>query len=177
MLVGIFVFVAIVVAVIWFVSSYYNLVAARQRVSQAWGNLDTLLRQRHDELARLVELCGQHLKYRQPTLDRVLEARSDVFGARHAADAAALGPAEEALRRAVADLLAAADETPSLGDDAACTRLRQRLSSLESGIAERRSAYNDAVNDNNVAIGRFPNNLVALMGGFRPAPLFELDAA
>ena len=177
MLVGIVVFVAIVVAVIWFVSSYYNLVAARQRVTQSWANLDALLRQRHDELARFTDLCSQHLKYRQPAIDRVLEARSEVFGARHTGDAAALGPAEETLRDALAGLLAAVDETPSLASLPASAALRQRLAALETGIAERRAIYNDAVSENNLAIARFPNNLVAVMGGFRTAPLFDLDAA
>ena len=177
MIVGMVVFVAIVVAVIWFVSAYYNLVAARQRVTQSWANLDALLRQRHDELSRLVDLCSQHLKYQQPAIDLVLEARSEVFGARHASDAAALGPAEEALHAALAKLYAAVDADSSLASDAAYATLRQRLAGLDGGIVERRAIYNEAVGENNLVIARFPNNLVAVMGGFRTAPRFELDTA
>lgn len=173
MLVGIVVFVAIVVGVIGFVSSYYTLVAARQRVSQSWANLDALLRQRHDELGRLAELCTPHLTGREDVPNRVLEARSEVFGARHVADAAALGPAEQALHAALTQLIAAIDDTPPLAGDAGCAATRRRLETLESGITERRARYNDAVQENNLAIARFPNNLVALIGGFRAAPPFE----
>lgn len=176
MIVGIVVFLAIVTAVIWFVSSYYNLVAARQRVSQSWANLDALLRQRHDELARFVDLCDRHLDGRREVLDVVGEARSEVFGARHLADAAALGPAEELLRAALAKLFAIVDDTPAFADDPACVALRRRLATLETGIAERRERYNDAVSENNRAIERFPNSLVAFIGGFRTAPPFELAA-
>jgi LemA protein len=177
MLVGLIVFVAIVAAVIWFVSSYYNLVAARQRVTQTWANLDALLRQRHEELGRLVKLCERHLRQPQQALDALAEARSQVFGARHLADAAALGPAEAALRAALRSLLDLAGGAPELASQQAFAAARQRLAALETGIAERQALYNDAVTDNNHSIGRFPNNLVALMGGFRKAAAFELDAA
>jgi LemA protein len=169
MLVGLIVFVTIVAAVIWFVSSYYNLVAARQRVTQTWANLDALLRQRHEELGRLVELCERHLRQPQQALDALDEARSRVFGARHLAEAA--------LRAALRSLLDLAGGAPELASQQAFAAARQRLAALEAGIAERRALYNDAVTDNNHSIGRFPNNLVALMGGFRTAAAFELDGA
>ncbi|HZL94560.1 MAG TPA: LemA family protein, partial [Vicinamibacterales bacterium] len=105
MLFGLLVFGTIVAAVIWFVTAYNNLVAAAQRADQAWGNMDALLRQRHDELGKLIEICQPHLKYEQATFDRVLDARSEIFGARQRQDAARLGRAENTLRSELERLL------------------------------------------------------------------------
>ena len=75
MFLGFIVFAAIVAGALWFVSTYNYLVAAKQRVARAWSNLDVPVRERHDELPRLVEICSKHLHNDQAALDRVLEAR------------------------------------------------------------------------------------------------------
>ena len=175
MLFGLLVFGTIVAAVIWFVTAYNNLVAAAQRADQAWGNMDALLRQRHDELGKLVEICQPHLKYEQATFDRVLDARSEIFGARQRQDAAGLGRAENTLRSELERLLGLAATNTELKADAALVALQQRLATLETGIAERGELYNAAVRENNLAIGRFPGSVVAILGGFRSLRPFALD--
>ena len=72
MFLGVTVFVAIMFAFLWYVTTYNRLVATRERVGQAWSNIDVLLRERHDELPKLVETCTQYMKYEQETLDQVL---------------------------------------------------------------------------------------------------------
>jgi LemA protein len=90
MFLGFIVFAAIVAAALWFVSTYNYLVATKQRVARAWANLDVPVRERHDELPRLVEICAKYLRNDQAALDRVLEARSAIFAARHSFDPAVL---------------------------------------------------------------------------------------
>lgn len=175
MLLGLLVFVAIVAAVVWFVASYNHLVALSQRVLQTWANIDALLRQRHDELPKLVEACGEYMKYEQATLDRVLEARSAVFGARHAANAEALGPAETELRGGLGKLFALAEAYPELKANQSFQLLQQRIGALETEIAERRETYNDAVRENNVALEQFPGKIIAGIGGFRTSRPFTFD--
>lgn len=177
MLFGLLVFGTIVATVIWFVTAYNTLVAAAQRADQAWGNMDALLRQRHDEIQKLVEMCQPYLKYEQATFDRVLEARTEVFGARQTQDAAALCGAEKTLRSELRHLLGLAAANADLKADPTLAGLQQRVATLETGIVERGALYNAAAQQNNEALGRFPGSIVAVLGGFRPLPPFVFDAA
>lgn len=164
---GLLVFAAIVGGVIWFVAAYNSLEAASNRALQAWGNLDALLRQRHDEIPKLIELCERELRHDRPAFDRVLAARAETLGARQIRDAQALGNAERALRAAVGAVLALAAANAALTADDALGVLTQRLATLDAGVAERAALYDDAVQQNNAAISRFPGVVVAVLGGFR----------
>jgi LemA protein len=177
MFLGFIVFVAIMAAFLWYVTTYNNLIATRARVARAWSNIDVLLRERHEELPKLVDTCKQYMQHEQATFERVLEARASIFGARHSSDPAALGRAESELRGGLGKLFALAENYPELEASQTFLVLQQRISGLESGISDRRELYNAAVNENNVAIDQFPGNVVADMGGFRPAKLLEFDAA
>src|SRR5215213_11490133 len=94
---GIILLVVLVVVVIYFVMIYNQLVQIKHNVSKAWANIDVLLKQRHDELPKLVETCKQYMKFEQATLEKVIEARSRVFSARESQDIRALGAAESGL--------------------------------------------------------------------------------
>jgi LemA protein len=176
MFLGFIVFVAIVAAFLWYIATYNNLAAVRERVAQTWANIDVLLRQRHDELPKLVDTCKEYMKYEHETLDRVLDARASIFGARHSSDPAVLGQAEGALRGQLGRLFALAENYPDLKANQTFVVLQQRISALETGISDRRELYNSAVNDNNIAIEQFPGNIVAGMGGFPRAKLLEFEA-
>ncbi len=71
-----------ILALVYLVMIYNNLVQVKHNVSKAWANIDVLLKQRHDELPKLVETCKQYMKFEQDTLQKVIEARSKVFSAR-----------------------------------------------------------------------------------------------
>ena len=163
MFLGFIVFAAIVAAALWFVSTYNYLVATKQRVARAWANLDVPVRERHDELPRLVEICAKYLRNDQAALDRVLETRSAIFAARHSFDPAVLGRAEIDLRRELGTLLSLAEGDRELAADKHFGILSRRLAE----IGERRKLYNDAVNENNIAIEQFPGRWVAGIGAFR----------
>jgi len=167
----------LLVAVIYFVMIYNNLVQIKHNVAKAWANIDVLLKQRHDELPKLVETCKQYMKFEQDTLARVMEARSRVFSAREAQNVGALGQAEGALRASLGNLFAVAEAYPDLKTNQTFMQLQSRISGLENGIADRREFYNESVNVNNVRIEQFPDTLVAGMFGFKPAQLLEFEAA
>ena len=176
MFLGFAVFMAIMGAFLWYVATYNNLINVRERVAQAWSNIDVLLRQRHDELPKLVETCEHYMKHERATIDRVLEARTSIFGARHSSDPAVLGQAEAELRGTLGKLFALAESYPELKANHTFATLQQRVSDLESGISDRRELYNMAVTENNVAIEQFPGNVVASMGGFKRSKRLEFDA-
>jgi LemA protein len=157
------------------VTIYNNLVQIKHNVTKAWANIDVLLKQRHDELPKLVETCKQYMKFEQDTLTRVIEARSKVFTAREAQNVPALGQAEGGLRAALGSLFALAESYPDLKANQTFQQLQTRISSLENAIADRREFYNESVNVNNVRIEQFPDTVIASIFAFKPAQLLEFS--
>lgn len=165
----------LLVVVIYFVMLYNNLVQIKHNVSKAWANIDVLLKQRHDELPKLVETCKQYMKFEQETLQKVMEARSKVSTARETQNIGALGQAEGMLRASVGNLFALAEAYPDLKTNQTFQQLQARISSLENAIADRREFYNESVNINNVRIEQFPDTIIAGMFSFKPAQLLEFQ--
>jgi LemA protein len=155
---------------------YNNLVALKHAVARAWSNIDVLLKQRHDELPKLVEACKQYMRYEQETLERVMQARSAVSAARTKTDVAALGAAETQLRTGLFQLFAVAEAYPELKANENFQHLQARITGLENDIADRRELYNESVNLNNVRVEQFPDLVVAHLFGFRSLPLLEFSA-
>jgi LemA protein len=177
MSVGGFVFLAvIVVAVIYLITLFNNLVTLKNNVGKAWSNIDVLLKQRHDELPKLVETCKQYMGYEQATLEKVMQARAGVQQARESGDVASLGPAESQLRSMIGKLYAVAEAYPQLKANDSFQQLQARISGLENGIADRREFYNESVNLYNTGIEQFPGVLVARQTGFHAAKLLEFGA-
>ncbi len=155
---------------------YNGLVALKHSVARAWANIDVLLKQRHDELPKLVEVCKQYQQFEQATLERVIAARAGVATARAAQDIPALGTAEGALRAGLGQLFAVAEAYPELRTSEHFKQLQQRISGLENSIADRRELYNETVNLNNVRVEQFPDALIARLFNFELKPLLEFAA-
>jgi len=166
----------VAVLLIYGISLYNHLVDVKHAVAKAWANIDVLLKQRHDELPKLVEVCKQYKQFEQSTLQKVIEARSQVHAARESQNIAALGQAEAALRVGVGGIFAVAEAYPELKANENFMQLQNRITSLENGIADRRELYNEAVNINNVQIEVFPASLIAGMFNFVEKPLLEFSA-
>ncbi len=151
----------IVIALVWAVMVYNNLVNLKHAVAKAWSNIDVLLRQRHDELPKLVETCKQYKQFEQETLQRVTEARGRVQEARMQQNIPALGQAETALRAGLGGIFATVEAYPELKANETFQHLLTRITGLENAIADRREFYNESVNVNNVAIEQFPELVIA----------------
>ena len=174
--VAIFIFLGIIVAVVLYaIVLYNNLVSVKHNVDKAWSNIDVLLKQRHDELPKLVETCKQYMGFEQETLEKVMQARSQVATARAAGDVAALGPAETQLRLGLGNLFAVAEAYPELKSSESFQHLQTRISGLENQIADRREYYNESVNNNNVRIEQFPDVIIANFFKFGPRDLLEFS--
>ena len=174
---GTFVFLAILVVVVVYAIIIYNhLVNLKHAVSKAWSNIDVLLKQRHDELPKLVETCKQYMQYEQETLEKVMQARNAVYSANQNHDLAALGIAESQLRMGMGQLFAVAENYPDLKANDSFNHLQTRISDLANSIADRREFYNEAVNNNNVRIEQFPDVIVARFMNFKAAELLQFSA-
>lgn len=166
-----------IVAAVYAVVLYNALVGLKHGVSKAWANIDVLLKQRHDELPKLVEVCKQYKEFEQATLTRVIEARSQVHNAREQQDMAALGSAEGALRSGLGRLFAVAEAYPELRANQSFMQLQERITGLENAIADRRELYNEAANLNNVRVEQFPDLIIARLCRFDEKALLEFSSS
>lgn len=165
------------VTITYAVLLYNRLVSVHLNVSRAWANIDVLLEQRRDEIAKLVACCSQYLDFERDVIEKVLRARSAVERARAQHDAASLGSAESELRSGLGGLFALAEAYPLLSTSTNFLQLQGRISQLEDLIADRRELYNQYVNLNNVCIQQFPALLFAPCFGFHEKNLLTFDAA
>jgi LemA protein len=174
---GSLLFIGVVVVLLAYVVMIYNnLVGLKHAVAKAWANIDVLLKQRHDELPKLVETCKQYKDFEQGTLQRVIEARAGVQSARERQDIPALGEAEGALRSGLGRLFALAEAYPDLKANENFMALQTRISQLENAIADRREFYNESANINNVRVEQFPDLIVARLLNFGSKPLLEFSS-
>ena len=163
----------LVIAIGYTILIYNRLVNLKHDTAKAWSNIDVLLKQRHDELPKLVETCKQFMKHERETLDAVMQARSSVFSAREYHDLQALGAAEGQLRQGLMQLYANAEAYPELKASTGFRTLEARITGLENAIADRREFYNDCVNTNNIRLEEFPDLFIARLFGFEAFDLLE----
>jgi len=150
-----------------------SLLRLRDAVRKSWASLDSLLLERHDLLAQLIDLCVRHMRYEQDALERVTRANVATFGAAAREDIPALVAAERTLRASIAALLALAQNYPVHCMAPDFLRLRERVLCIDAAIIEHRELYNSAVNLLNVRSQAFPHRMVARVIGFHAEALFE----
>jgi len=168
---AIIVLAAIVVAVVWAISVYNSLVSMRQRVNQAFADVDVQLRQRHDLIPNLVETVKGYAAHESGTLEAVVKARNAAVAAQGPAQQAA---AENMLSGALRQLFALSESYPDLKASANFQQLQAELTDLENKIAAARRFFNNAVQEYNTGIQRFPAALFAASFGFAPKTFFDL---
>lgn len=169
--------VILAVVVIYLIFTYNSLVSIKNNVEKAWANIDVLLKQRHDELPKLIDTCKQYMQHEEQTLEKVIKARSGVDSARQIHDVAGLAVAESALQGSLGGLFALAENYPDLKADQSFRALQSRITGLENAIADRREFYNDSVNVNNVRVQQFPDLIAAKLFGFKSLSLLEFAPA
>ena len=160
----------LVVLAFWIFSVYNGLVAMRQRVDQAFADIDVQLKQRHDLIPNLVETVKGFARQEQEVLVRVTEARSRVAGARTPEETIA---ASNQLSSALSRLLVVVERYPELKSNENFLRLQDELAGTENRLAVSRMRYNEAVQRYNTRVKRLPTVVVAKITGFNPRPYFE----
>lgn len=160
--------------VIWGVRIYNRLVALRNLIANAFGQIDVQLKRRHDLIPNLVEVARKYMEHEQATLTAVIQARNTAQGAVQAARSqpasgtaiTALAVAEQTLMGQVGRLLAVSENYPDLKADQTMRELSEEITSSENRVSFARQAYNDAVLDFNNAAQAFPDLIVARLTGF-----------
>lgn len=169
--VGLVLVFGIIGILVYAVGIYNTLVRLSNNIDKAWSNIDVTLKQRHDELPKLVQVCNSYMTHERETLESVTNARS-AYSRSTSVDEKT--KAENQLTRALGKLFAVAEQYPDLKANQEFLNVQQRISSLESTIADRREFYNDSVNLYNIGIEQIPAVWVAQQVGYRARPLLAV---
>jgi LemA protein len=158
----------------YFLSLYNGLVEMKNNIGRSWANVDVLLKQRHDELPKLVSTCEAYMQHERAVFDKLSEARGAVARATTVPQRA---EAESQIGRALGGFMAVAENYPDLKADQGFRALQQRISELENQIADRREFYNDVVTLFNTRIEQIPDSWVAQGMQLTHAELFKVSEA
>ena len=171
LLVGVLLMFGMISIMVYAVGVYNTLVRLSNNIDKAWSNIDVILKQRHDELPKLVKVCNSYMTHERETLESVTNARS-VYGRSTSVDEKA--KAENQLTGALGRLFAVAERYPDLKANQEFLNVQQRISILENTIADRREFYNDSVNLYNIRIEQIPAMWVAQQIGYGARPLLAV---
>jgi LemA protein len=164
---------AVALLVIWVIILYNGLVAMRQRVNQAFADVDVQLKQRHDLVPNLVETVKGYASHERGTLEAVVQARNAAMTAQGPAQ---MAQAENMLSGALRQLFALSEAYPDLKANTNFQQLQTELADLENKIAAARRFFNNAVQEYNTGIQQFPAVLIAGPTGFTQKEFFDLGA-
>jgi len=166
----------VVLLVLIFITLYNKLVRLRNRVDEAWAQIDVQLRRRYDLIPNLVETVKGYAAHERATLEAVTQARGAAQSlSASGASPAAIGQAEGALTNALRGLLAVAEAYPDLKANQNFAALQEELTTTENKISFARQHYNDTVRVNNTAVETIPTSLVAPIANVTRRDYFELD--
>ena len=169
-IIGGFVVLVVIALVVGYVVSLYNqLVRLRKRVDQAAQNIDVLLKQRQDELTKLIDAAQEMMEYEEEVLTRLTEAREQ---AERASTPTEQASADQAIREAMAGFRARVEDYPEIRSQKNLMQFQERISDIENQIADRREFYNEAVTQYNTRIAQFPYVIMATQFGFESRELF-----
>jgi LemA protein len=153
---------------------FNGFVALKNNISQDWSNIDVLLKQRYDELPKLIKVCEGYMQHEQQTLEAVVKARSQVNSARSEGEKL---QAQNLLTDTLKSLFMVVERYPDLKADTGFRQLSNRISELEDQIADRRELYNASVTIYNTRLEQFPDVLIARTFNFSDRELWQIDPA
>ncbi len=170
--------------ILWGIAIFNRLITLKNQVKNAWSQIDVQLQRRYDLIPNLVEAVKGYMGYEKGTLQAVIEARNQASSARKKIEEAGgptegsikeLATADAALRGAVTNIMALAENYPQLRASENMQQLQEELSSTENRVAFSRQAYNDTVMAYNTSQQQFPNNFFASAFGHHAVELFQVE--
>jgi len=164
--------VVVVVFVLLFIVIYNGLITLKNRVKNAWAQIDVQLKRRYDLIPNLVETVKGYAKHEKGVFEEITKARSNAMNAQGVANKA---DAENMLTGALKSLFAVAEAYPDLKASTNFMQLQEELSGTESKIAYARQFYNDSVMEYNIRIQQIPYNIIASLFGFKIEELFRTE--
>lgn len=170
-IIGIGVILVGIIFIGYFFSVYNSLVRLKHNIEKAWSNIDVLLKQRQDELSKLLKTVKGFMAHEKKVLTDVTKARTAFMNASSVAEKA---QADNMMTSTLKSLFAVAENYPDLKSDKSFQQFQNRISAVEESIADRREFYNDSVNTYNIRIEQIPDVIVARMLGYVRKDLFKV---
>jgi LemA protein len=168
--------VVILVPLFFFISIYNTLIKLKNRVKNAWSQIDVQLKRRHDLIPNLVETAKGYMSHEKETFEKITEARSNAMNAGKSGSIEKIAKAEGSLNDAMSKFLLTVENYPELKANQNFMALQEELTSTENKIAFARQAYNDETMFFNNKIEMFPSNIIAGMFNFKQAEFFEIES-
>jgi LemA protein len=159
---------------VYLITIYNGLVTIKNDIDKAWANIDVLLKQRHDELSKLLDVTKGYMQYEGETLTKITQARS-LYQQAVTVDQKA--QADQSMTQALRGFFAVAENYPDLKANSNFQQLEQRITALENQIADRREFYNDSVNTYNIRIQQVPDTFVAAFMRLTPRAMLKIEDA
>lgn len=160
------------VLILYVIILYNGFVALKNNIERNWSNIDVLLKQRYDELPKLIKVCEGYMQHEQKTLEAVIKARSQVNQARTQEQEI---QAQNMLSETLKSLFMVVERYPDLKADKSFQQLGYRISELEDQIADRREFLNESVNIYNIRLDQFPDLIVARLFNFSKRTLWQIE--
>lgn len=157
--------------IIYFISIYNGLVKLRRDIDKNWSNIDVLLKQRHDEIGKLIKVCEGYMKYERETLEKITAMRTRYLNTENIDEKKQI---DNQITTALKTIFAVAENYPELKSNNNFVQLQSRISELENEISDRREMYNESVNIYNIRINQIPDMAVAKMMGYAEQKLFSV---
>ena len=171
--VGIIILVIVILIVAFVISVYNRLVKSRQKVKNAWSQIDVQLQRRFDLIPNLVETVKGYMGHEAGVLEKVTELRTSWANANTSSEKVKI---DNELSGALKTIMAVSENYPDLKANTTFTELQNNLKETENKISFSRQFYNDAVTMYNTQLETFPSNIVAGMFGFAPEALFNVES-
>lgn len=167
--------IIIAVLALVFIAIYNGLIRLKNRVDEAWADIDVQLKRRHDLIPNLVETVKGYAAHEKETLDRVIQARNTAMNAQSSGNRADLEKAENALSATLKSIFALSEAYPDLKANQNFLELQRELSDTENKIQASRRFYNTNVRDFNTKLEVFPTNIIGNMLGFKSRDFFQAE--
>lgn len=153
---------------------YNGLITLKENIKKAWANIDVILKQRYDELPKLISVCESFAKFEKGILDRLMSARENYQQAKSVSEKAI---ASGQISAGLQGIFALAENYPELKTNQNFMQLQTRISQLEETLADRREFYNDSVNNHNIRIQQIPDVFIANFMRLQAAEMFQVSEA
>jgi len=167
--------VIIAILAMMLIGMYNSLIKLKNRVEEAWSDIDVQLKRRYDLIPNLIETVKGYAKHESETLEKVTSARTQAMSAQAGGDAKAQAEAENMLSGALKSIFALSENYPDLKANTNFLELQRELSDTENKIQSSRRFYNGNVRDFNTKVQVFPTNLIANFLGFKERDFFEIS--
>jgi len=171
----IIILLVIIALIIVIIAMYNGLIRLKNRVDEAWSDIDVQLKRRHNLIPNLVETVKGYAAHESSTFEKVTKARAEAMSAQGKGDAKAQAQAENMLSSTLKSIFALSENYPELKANTNFLELQNELSDTENKIQAARRFYNGNVRDFNTKLEIFPTNVLAGMLGFKSRDYFEIE--